>query len=223
MTNKLFIGGATGYTGRRVIEQLKAAGAAAPVSWMRTGSRSAAPGYGAVVSATNAEVDKLAAAMQGCGAVLQMIGTTRAQFDEHTSYESVDIGTTEALVRAAERAGVPRFVLLSSIGAGKPMGAYLKAKARAEALVTGSKLNYVIVRPSFILGPGRSAPRALVPVAKALKALPGVGGLGESVHGIEVEDLARLMIYGASAPLNGKSVLWEGAMLWQALKESVQN
>jgi uncharacterized protein YbjT (DUF2867 family) len=80
--------------------------------------------------------------------VVQLIGTVRARFTAGDTYESSDVGTTRLLVEAARRLGAVHLVLLSSVGAGRPVGAYLKAKARAEALVTGSGLPWTILRPS---------------------------------------------------------------------------
>ena len=62
---------------------------------------------------------------------------------------------TENLVRAAEKAGVDRFVQLSALGA-DPNGAtaYIRAKGQAETHVTDSELEWVIFRPSVVFGDG---------------------------------------------------------------------
>ena len=74
----------------------------------------------------------LGEAMRGSTTVLQLIGTMRKRFGAGDTYETSDIGTTRQLVEAAKGAGVDHLVLLSSLGAGRPVGAYLKAKAEAK-------------------------------------------------------------------------------------------
>ncbi len=69
---------------------------------------------------------------------------------------TVDLGAAVACVEAAERHGVARFVMVSSIGAHAPdegpesMRPYLRAKAEADARVAASGLDWTIVRPGSL-------------------------------------------------------------------------
>lgn len=112
-------------------------------------------------------------ALRGCDAVLSLIGTMRKRFDTGDTYASSDIATTQALVDGARAAGVPRFLLLSSLGAGGP-GAYARAKGESERIVRGSGLRWTIFRPSALVspagGPEGHHGRRTVP--------PGVLGIG---------------------------------------------
>jgi NADH dehydrogenase len=84
---------------------------------------------------------------------------------------------TENCVRAAEAAGVDRFVQMSALGA-DPEGAtaYIRAKGEAEAVVRESDLDWTIVRPSVVFGDGGefvSFTKKLAP--PYLTPLPGGG------------------------------------------------
>ncbi len=72
-----------------------------------------------------------------------------------TTHESVHLQGTENLVRAAEDAGVDRFVQMSALGA-DPNGptAYIRAKGQAEDVVRDADLEWVIFRPSVVFGEG---------------------------------------------------------------------
>ncbi len=79
---------------------------------------------------------------------------------------TVDYGGAVACLEAAERAGVGRLLIVSSIGAHDPQGGaesmrpYLQAKADADARVTASALDWTIVRPGSLTddpGTGRVA------------------------------------------------------------------
>ncbi|MFA9501871.1 complex I NDUFA9 subunit family protein [Natrinema sp. H-ect1] len=71
------------------------------------------------------------------------------------SHETVHLGGTENLVRAAEAGDIDRFLQLSALGA-DPDGAtaYIRTKGKAEAVVRSSALESTIVRPSVVFGDG---------------------------------------------------------------------
>jgi nucleoside-diphosphate-sugar epimerase len=116
-----FVAGATGYTGRALME-LFAPGSSEKTDWKpRPHARAAGKVDGAVVCDPR-DVPKLTEGMRGCDAVVQLIGTVRARFDEG-DYDAIDYGTTVALGEAAKAAGVPRLLLLSSVGAASARGA----------------------------------------------------------------------------------------------------
>jgi len=142
---RLFIAGATGAVGRVLVPMADRHGiSVVPHVRPKSASSLAHPN----VVAIDLGDAGLPAAMQGCTTVVQLIGTMKKRFAKGDTYETSDIGTTRQLVEAAKRAGVDHLVLLSSVGAGRPMGAYLEAKAKAESLVKESGIAFTIVRPS---------------------------------------------------------------------------
>lgn len=202
---KLFIAGASGATGKVLVAQARAAGADL-VEHYRP-QRGAPPGANHPSVLELADAASLEGAMQGCTTVLQLIGTMRNRFAAGDTYETSDIGTTRQLVAAAQAVGVDHLVLLSSVGAGRPVGAYLQAKAAAEALVTQSGIAYSIFRPSALVGNERKVPGAGL-FGAATKAL----GL-HALRPISLEDLSAAMLVTAleHAPLG---VILEGRSLW---------
>jgi nucleoside-diphosphate-sugar epimerase len=67
--------------------------------------------------------------------------------------ETMDYGGAVKLIEAAQKNGVRRYLMLSSMGAGNPEGGseamqpYLFAKARADERLQMSALDYTIIRP----------------------------------------------------------------------------
>jgi uncharacterized protein YbjT (DUF2867 family) len=197
-----FVAGATGYTGQRVVELLRAPGS----TWTaRPHARTVGKIDGEVVCDPS-DVSLLTEGLRGCDAVLQLIGTVRKNFDQG-DYEKIDYGTTVALVAAARAAGVPRFVLLSSALASTAMGSYLAWKKKTEDHVIASGLEYTIVRPSFIVGPGRGGARA------ASKLF----GWSARFRGIDVADLARVLVRALERRDQVKNQILEGKNLWELL------
>ena len=70
----------------------------------------------------------------------------------HRSIERVDVRGQAALIEASVNAGVERFVYISALGASPDHPSeFWRAKARTEAYLKASRLNYVILRPSAFM------------------------------------------------------------------------
>lgn len=206
------VAGISGYTGQRVLPRLPAdARLLLRPSTARRPPWSTDPRTVGVDLLDEAALEAALAGPPAVDVIVCLVGTTRAQFrpaqgDEHAvSYDTVDVGIPRALANAGARAGVRRFVLLSSYGIERSPGAYPAAKREAEAAVRASGLACAILRPSFIVGPGRRAPRAL----DALWAPVGLFArrFADGIRSIDVEDLARAIVRVA------QSAEWDGRVL----------
>lgn len=202
----LFVAGATGATGRTLMRQALARGVSVlPHVRPRSTGTDPASTWPKKAVLELADAPALAEAMRGSTTVLQLIGTMRKRFAAGDTYETSDIGTTRQLVDAAKAAGVDHFVLLTSVGAGTPVGAYLKAKAEAERIVRDSGLAYTMVRPPALEGEYHRPPGFMHTVAK----LP----LLHNLKPMHLDQLAAVLLRVSErrAPLNA---VLEGKSLW---------
>ncbi len=203
------VAGISGYTGLRVLPQLPPD--AKLLLRPSTAKRAPWKDDPRTVSVDLLDEDALTEALRGVSTIVCLVGTTRAQFrpaenGEHAvSYDTVDIGIPRALARAGKRAGVHRFVLLSSAGIEKSPGAYPAAKRAAEAAVKEAGLSTVILRPSFIVGPGRAAAKALDVLWAPVKLF--ARGFADDTRSIDVEILANAVVRAA------ESDAWDGLVL----------
>jgi uncharacterized protein YbjT (DUF2867 family) len=203
---RLFIAGATGAVGRVLVPMADRQGIAV-VPHVRPPS--AASLTHPNVAAIDLGDSNLSLAMAGCTTVVQLIGTMKKRFDKGDTYETSDVGTTHHLVEASKRAGVDHLVLLSSVGADRPLGAYLKAKAKAESLVRNSGIGFTILRPSaFEDREGQSMP--------GVRAITSFLGL-KKYQPITLAELASALLHVARerAPLG---VALEGPPLWNVVQ-----
>ena len=199
----LFIAGATGAVGQTLVplairQQADFLAHARPKSAAKLGNVPAA-----VFELSD---PKLVDVLKTRTTVISLIGTMRKRFASGDTYESSDIGTVRELLTAAKAAGtVDHFVLLSSVGAGSPRGAYLKAKAEAERLVVVSGIPYTIFRPSAF----EDREGAFLPGMRAVTTALGL----KKYMPIKLHELAAAILYSATqhGPLN--SIL-EGDSLW---------
>lgn len=126
----------------------------------------------------------------GADAVIHVAGVVNAP--DLAGFEAGNVGGTLAMVEAARGAGVERFVHVSSLSAREPqLSAYGASKAKAETVVQASGLDWSIVRPPWIYGPGDTDSLDMFKMARnGFVLLPPDGRISV----IEVSDLARLLL-----------------------------
>jgi uncharacterized protein YbjT (DUF2867 family) len=201
----LFIAGSTGETGKALVPLADAV--KIPIVPYVRPKRAEQGGSDARAAVFDlADAGTLTRTLSGCSTIVQLIGTMRKRFASGDTYETSDIGTTQLLADAGKTAGVDHFILLSSTGAGKPVGAYLKAKARAEQIVRDSGIPFTIFRPSALEGGERKAIPLLKPITHAL-------GLA-TMEPISLGDLSSAMLLCARDRRPLGTVL-EGESLWE--------
>jgi oxidoreductase len=104
---------------------------------------------------------QVASALSGADSVFCALGTTRATAGSAEVFKKVDYEYVAAAGRAAKKAGVPHFALVSAMGANANLWAndwkpfhgllYAKTKGRAEEAIKEQNFNYVtIMRPGML-------------------------------------------------------------------------
>ncbi len=144
----ILIAGATGKTGRRLVDQLKANGHK-PIALVRESSDTGSLPDDITLrhgDLTDLQSDVCA----DCDAVVFAAGSGGSTGPEMT--DKVDRDGAKRLIDLAADAGVSRFVMLSSAGADNPdperdLAHYLQAKHEADVHLKGSGLSYAIIRP----------------------------------------------------------------------------
>lgn len=136
-----------------------------------------------------------AATLQGvaneCEAVLHLSGIVDESGND--TYARVNVGGTENVLREAERAGVRRFVYVSSLGADTGSSAYHKSKREAEELVRGFTGEWIIMRPGNVFGPGDEQISQLLRMVRTMPAIPVLGGGDQEFQPVWHLDLAEAM------------------------------
>ncbi|MFX0544135.1 SDR family oxidoreductase [Roseovarius sp. S1116L3] len=145
---KILVAGATGKTGLRVVDELKHKGHS-PIALVRESSDTSS--LPADIELRKGDLTELQDGIcSGCDAVVFAAGSGGDTSAEMTN--KVDRDGAKKLIDLAARAGVSRFVMLSSVGADDPdpdseLGHYLTAKHEADEHLMASGLSYAIVRP----------------------------------------------------------------------------
>lgn len=132
----------------------------------------------------------LDAMLADASAIIHVAGVTNAP--DRAGFAKGNIDGTAAMVAAARRADIRRFVHVSSLSAREPgLSNYGWSKAEAEHVVEQSGLDWTIIRPPAIYGPGDHEQLDLFKAAR-LRVIPMPPAGKASL--IEVSDLARLLL-----------------------------
>jgi nucleoside-diphosphate-sugar epimerase len=163
---RVAIAGAHGQIAQRLIRLLVARGDAVTGLVRNPGHVAEIEQLGAsavVCDLEHAGIDAVSAALEGCDAAVFAAGAGPGSGAERKLTMDRDGAIT--LLRASSRAGVTRFVIVSSVGAENPpsddevFSVYLRAKAEADTAVMASDRAWTVVRPGRLTdepGTGRA-------------------------------------------------------------------
>ena len=196
---RIVVAGGTGFIGSEVVKRLLDRGGDDVVVTTRDPAGSD-PWGGRVerVQAFAGDALSLARAFTRADVVVNCI-----QFPNHPvedpgkgrTYMEVDGHGTAVAVAAAKRVGVRRFVYLSGAGAGQDRPqTWFRAKDLAEKAIRESGLEYGVLRPSWIYGPGDHSMNRFVAFCRKLPVIPVIGNGKTPVYPIHVDDVARCVV-----------------------------
>lgn len=197
---RIAVTGATGFVGGHLIARAVAAG-----HQLRALARRPQPARDGVTWVAGALDDAagLAALCDRAEAVIHVAGVVNAP--DRAGFAAGNVAGTVAMLRATQEAGIRRFVHVSSLAAREPgLSDYGWSKAESEAAVAASSLDWTIIRPPAIYGPGdremlelfRMARRGVVPLPP--------GGRLSVIHATDLSDLLL-----AAAGTGGLGQTWE--------------
>jgi nucleoside-diphosphate-sugar epimerase len=211
--NTVAVTGGTGFIGRHLIGDLLARGVHVRAI-VRPDSKSLDPA-GAVIVRAPLEADALKPAFTGADAVVHLAGVVSAV--DAATYMTVNTGGTQAVAAAAADAGA-RLIHISSLAAAgpapasaprseadedRPITPYGRSKLASEqALRTWPSLQWTVLRPGVVYGPGD---RAVLPLFKmaAGRVVPIVGRPDAAYTFIYIADVVRSIVAALERPSTG--------------------
>lgn len=190
--NILILGG-SGFVGRAICSKLVAGGHSITVpTRKRDNARALFPLPSVtVVEADVYDANALAQLVRSKDAVINLVGILNGNF------ERAHVTLTANAVAACKTAGVSRYVQMSALGASENgPSAYQRSKAKADAIVRASGLDFTIFAPSVIFGRGDSF---LTKFASMIGFLPPLvpmmlPGASARFQPVWVDDVARAFV-----------------------------
>ena len=203
---RILVTGGTGVIGTGVVPELLSRG-----HQVRLLSRHADDDAGRWkgVEPTSGDVSDITSLRGSCGqcdAIVHVAGIAAEQPPEVT-FEKVNVGGTRNIIEEAEKAGVRRFIYISSLGADKGSTDYHKSKRESEEIVRASGLDWTIIRPGLVYGPGDEVISNVLKMIRAMPAVPVVDFGRQPFQPIWFEDLSKAVaVIVERGDLNGQVV-----------------
>lgn len=179
---KILLTGAGGFIGKHIAEALTSAG-----HEVIAATRDRGIDFNGMRMASN-----WLAHLQGIDAVINSVGIiaeTRGQ-----TFAALHYHAPVALFHACTQAGVKRVIQISALGADEhAFTPYQLSKKAADDVLRSLPLEWFVLRPSLVYGPGGKS-TALFQRLAALPVIPLVGGGTQQIQPVHVDDLVAAVM-----------------------------
>jgi len=180
---KIFVTGATGFTGSRVVPLLLKNGYEVRCLYRVSSNRSSLAGLNIEWAVGDvSDLQSLTSAMQGADALVNIA--------------SLGFGHADSIISAAKNAGIQRAVFISTTAIFTQLNAgSKKVRVTAELAIETSGLKYTILRPTMIYGSPRD--RNMWRLIRFMRVFPVVPIFGDGRYlqqPIYVDDVAQAMV-----------------------------
>jgi len=159
----IFITGATGYIGGRLIPELLARGHTVR-ALVRAGSESKLARGAVPVIGDALDGATFASQIAPSDTFIQLVGVAHPSPAKAQQFRDIDLVSVRQSAAAARGAGVAHFIYLSVAQPAPVMQAYVAVRAEGEAMLRASGMRATFVRPWYVLGPGHRWVYAILPL-----------------------------------------------------------
>jgi NADH dehydrogenase len=194
---KIVVVGGTGFIGRNIARALLDDDHNVMVLGRNPGAVSGIP----LLSGANAargdvtDPSSLTGTLEGADAVVMAVTFPNYPMElprKGLTFERYEAEGSRHLLDEAKRAGVRRFLFVSGAGAdSKSDKSWYRAKGLAEEAIRASGIDYVIIRPSWIYGPGDKSVNRMVSMVKLSPIVPRLGVKPQRIQPLYVGDFAE--------------------------------
>lgn len=191
---RVLVTGASGFIGRHIVHALSRDGHEVVAGVHRASPFRDAPGVQSIsidFAHLLKPVDWLPH-LYGVDAVINAVGIIAERRDSR--FDDVHRDAPIALFEACRRTGVRKVIQISALGADdSAFSRYHLSKKAADDFLATTDLDWSILQPSLVFGPGGQS-SALFCVLAALPVIPLVGDGGQKIQPVHVEDLTRTVL-----------------------------
>jgi len=202
MTHHVFLTGATGYMGRRLVPRLSARGHRVR-ALVRAGSERKLPAGCEPVVGDALDAETFAGRVAPADTFVQLVGVAHPSPAKAPEFRRVDLASARAGADAAAGAGVSHFVYVSVARPAPVMKEYQEARAEAEEHIRARKLDATILRPWYVLGPGHRWPWLLLPGYWIAERLPSTRETARRLHPVTLEQMLEALVEAVEHPVRG--------------------
>jgi uncharacterized protein YbjT (DUF2867 family) len=202
----VFISGATGFMGQSLSIELLGRGHRV-IGLLRPGSKKRLAAECEMAAGDPLDAATFQDRIAPAETFVQLVGVSHPSPAKAAQFRSIDLVSAKAGIAAAKAAGIRHFIYVSVAQPAPVMREYIAARAEAEQALRASGLNATILRPWYVLGPGRRWPLALLPVYRVLEALPSTRASALRLGLVTLKQMIETMARAVEYPASGVRVL----------------
>lgn len=196
---RIFITGATGYLGVRLIPLLLERGHHV-TALARKESLKKVPAGCRVVTGNPLDAETFAESVRGSDTLVQLVGVPKPSPWKGQQFRAIDGPSAMAAIRASASAGVQHFVYVSVAHPAPIMQEYIAVRRDCETAIATAGLIATILRPWYILGPGHWWPLALLPVYRLLERIAGTKEAATRLGLVTIQDMLAALVWPIEHP-----------------------
>jgi uncharacterized protein YbjT (DUF2867 family) len=202
----VFVTGGTGFMGRGLIMELVrrkyTVGALA-----RHGSEHKLPHGCKVIAGDALDKNSFISQIPPADTFVQLVGVTNPNPAKKDEFRAVDLGSARVAIEAAREAGIRHFVYVSVAQPAPVMKFYVGVRAEAEKMIRESGMNAIILRPWYVLGPGRRWPIFLKPMYWLMERIPSTRESAQRFGLVTLAQMVAALVRSIENPANGVRIL----------------
>jgi nucleoside-diphosphate-sugar epimerase len=195
----IFVTGGTGYIGAQLIPVLLARGHRVR-ALARAASVGRVPAGAISVIGDALEATSIEAELRSDDTVIHLVGTPHPTPSKADQFEKIDLVSIRATVAAAKKIGATHLIYVSVAQPAPIMQAYLWVRTLGETIIRESGLAATILRPWYVLGPGRRWPVLIKPLYRLAEMIPATRATAERLGLISIEQMITALVSAVENP-----------------------
>jgi uncharacterized protein YbjT (DUF2867 family) len=190
----IFITGATGYVGSRLIPLLLERGY--EVRALARKASAGRPTAGCRLILGDAlESRTFTEHVHGADTFVQLVGVAKPAPWKGRAFRAIDLISARASLEAASAAGVKHFVYVSVAQPAPIMKAYIAVRRACEEAIRGAGVPATFLRPWYILGPGHWWPLLLLPGYKLMHLIPSTREAAARLGLVTIDEVVAALVW----------------------------
>ncbi len=191
---RIFVTGAAGFVGSHLVPALLDAGFEVTALIRLKKESKTLPDNVQIIVADLSETEQWQKELKGQDILVHLAAEISSK--DSSMFEKNNVVATANLIKAAQKAKIKKIIHFSSAAVTSiRKDFYAQSKEDQEKIIVDSKINYLILRPSMIYGPGDNKNIGwLINIVKRFPVIPLPGGGNFGRQPIFVDDIVKIVL-----------------------------
>lgn len=202
----VFLTGATGYIGSRVVPALLERGHVVR-ALIRPGSGKRLVDGARPILGNALDARSFAQHVAPSDTFIQLVGVAHPSPAKAEEFRTIDLVSIRESVRAVAGSTIRHFIYLSVAHPAPAMKAYVAVRQEGEQLLRESGIPSTFVRPWYVLGPGHWWPYAILPAYWIWGAFPAQRDTARRLYPVRLAQVVKAIVDAVEQPPSGVRII----------------